>query len=196
MKVILFGGTGMVGQGVLRECLLDDRVERVLSISRSPVAQTHGKLEQAVVSDLFDLSGIAERMTGYDTVLYCLGVSSVGMQEPEYRRVTKDLTLSIAEVVEAQCGREVRWSPVQDGLGGSHLPSDCAHRADHRQAGARVCHDNRDHRPRDVQCRCGTGRPVEAAESEDLREPRHRQRRARAANAALTMEPGPRSCRS
>lgn len=109
MKVILFGATGMVGQGVLRECLLDDRVEQVLAIGRSPVAQHSPKLEQVIVPDLFDLSAVADRMAGFDAVLFCLGVSSVGMRESEYTRVTKDLTLSIAEVVLAQCGSDVRF---------------------------------------------------------------------------------------
>lgn len=62
MKVIVFGATGMVGQGVLRECLLDDRVEKVLVIGRAPVHQSAPKLEQAVVPELFDLSSVADRM--------------------------------------------------------------------------------------------------------------------------------------
>lgn len=111
MKVILFGATGMVGQGVLRECLLDDRVESVLAVTRSPLATPRdtptGKLEQLVLPDLFDLSTVAEKLKGHDTVFFCLGVSSVGMKEPAYTRVTKDLTLSIAETVREQCGDDV-----------------------------------------------------------------------------------------
>jgi uncharacterized protein YbjT (DUF2867 family) len=115
MKVIVFGATGMVGQGVLRECLLDDRVEKVLVIGRAPVHQSAPKLEQAVVPELFDLSSVADRMAGFDAVFYCLGVSSVGMKEPEYTRITKDLTLSIADVVQAQCGSGVRFIYVSGG---------------------------------------------------------------------------------
>jgi putative NADH-flavin reductase len=109
MKVIFFGATGMVGQGVLRECLLDERVERVLVIGRAPVPSSAAKLEQVVVPDLFDLSSVAGRMAGFDTVFYCLGVSSVGIKEPEHTRVTKDLTLSIADVVRERCGPDVRF---------------------------------------------------------------------------------------
>ena len=115
MKVIFFGATGMVGQGVLRGCLLDERVERVLVIGRAPVPSSAAKLEQVVVPDLFDLSSVAERMAGFDTVFFCLGVSSVGIKEPEHTRVTKDLTLSIADVVRERCGPDVRFIYVSGG---------------------------------------------------------------------------------
>jgi len=99
MKVILFGGTGMVGQGVLRECLLDERVERVLAVGRSPVGTTHAKLAETVRDDLFDLSGVRDRFTGYDACFFCVGASSVGMSDDEYRRITYDLTLAAAGTV-------------------------------------------------------------------------------------------------
>jgi uncharacterized protein YbjT (DUF2867 family) len=99
MKVILFGATGMVGQGALRECLRDDRVERVLVVGRSPVGTTDPKLREILRSDLFDLTPVAEDLTGYDACFFCLGVSSAGMQEAEYRRVTHDLTLAVATVL-------------------------------------------------------------------------------------------------
>lgn len=99
MKVILFGGTGMIGQGVLRECLLDDGVERVLSIGRSALGQEHDKLREIVRADLFDLSPIAADLEGYDACFFCLGVSSAGMSEADYRRVTLDLTLSVAKML-------------------------------------------------------------------------------------------------
>jgi uncharacterized protein YbjT (DUF2867 family) len=99
MKVILFGATGMVGQGVLRECLLDGGVERVTAIVRAPTGQADAKLEELVHADLFDLSPIADRLTGFDACLFCLGVSSAGMTEEAYHRVTYELTIAIAEVL-------------------------------------------------------------------------------------------------
>ncbi|WP_111765355.1 NAD-dependent epimerase/dehydratase family protein [Nakamurella deserti] len=99
MRVVVFGATGMVGQAVLRECLADGRITEVLTVGRRPAPQQHPKLIQLVTPDLFDLSGIADRLVGLDACLYCLGVSSVGMKEPAYRRVTYDLTISIAGVL-------------------------------------------------------------------------------------------------
>jgi uncharacterized protein YbjT (DUF2867 family) len=96
MNVILFGATGMVGQGVLRECLLDSEVESVLFIGRSAIEQQHEKLHQIVLKILTDLSSVENRLSGYDACFFCLGVSSAGMSEDDYRRVTYDLTLSVA----------------------------------------------------------------------------------------------------
>lgn len=96
MNVILFGATGMVGQGVLRECLLASDVQRVLSIGRSPIGQQHPKLIDLVQSDLFNLVPIESQLQGYDACFFCLGVSSVGMTEEAYRRVTYDLTFAAA----------------------------------------------------------------------------------------------------
>jgi uncharacterized protein YbjT (DUF2867 family) len=101
MRAILFGGTGMVGQGVLRECLRDDRVEHVLSIGRTPLGTSHEKLTELVRPDLFDLAEVREQLTGYDACFFCLGVSAAGLPEAEYRRLTYDLTLSAAGVVAA-----------------------------------------------------------------------------------------------
>ncbi|SEB32252.1 hypothetical protein SAMN04489727_0442 [Amycolatopsis tolypomycina] len=92
MRVVLFGATGMVGQGVLRECLRDERVEEVLAIGRSPAGTSHPKLREAVEEDLFAL----EPITGYDACFFCLGVSSVGVAPEEYERITYQLTLSVA----------------------------------------------------------------------------------------------------
>jgi len=105
MNVILFGATGMVGQGVLRECLLDQEVESVLSIGRSAIEQQHEKLHQIVLKILTDLSSVENRLSGYDACFFCLGVSSAGMSEDDYRHVTYDLTLSIA-------GTLVRLNPA------------------------------------------------------------------------------------
>lgn len=91
MHVILFGATGMVGQGVLRECLLDPRVEKVLSLGRTKTGQSHPKLEEADMRDLDSLD-----LAAYDACFFCLGVSSAGMSEDDYRRVTYDLTLDVA----------------------------------------------------------------------------------------------------
>jgi uncharacterized protein YbjT (DUF2867 family) len=99
VKVILFGATGMVGQGVLRECLLDAGVERVLAVGRSPSGARHGKVSDLVVPDVGDLAAHAAELTGFDACFFCLGVSSAGMSEADYRRITKDLTLSAAALL-------------------------------------------------------------------------------------------------
>ncbi|WP_212830929.1 NAD(P)H-binding protein [Catellatospora sp. TT07R-123] len=96
MRVVIFGATGMVGQGVLRECLLDDGVEAVLVVGRTPTGRTHPKLTEIVHADLYDLSPLADRLTGLDACLFCLGVSSTGMAEAAYTRVTYDLTMAVA----------------------------------------------------------------------------------------------------
>ncbi|MEU5865132.1 NAD(P)H-binding protein [Nonomuraea sp. NPDC047529] len=94
MRVIIFGATGMVGRGVLRECLLDERVTAVLTVGRSPTGTVHGKLREIVHADLSDLSPIEDELSGYDACFFCLGVSSAGMSERDYRRVTYDYTLA------------------------------------------------------------------------------------------------------
>ncbi|MGZ8832471.1 MAG: epimerase [Thermoanaerobaculia bacterium] len=99
MNVVLFGATGMVGQGVLRECLLDPHVERVLSIGRSATGQHHAKLREIVRPDLFDLSTLESELVGFDACFFCLGVSSAGMAEESYRRVTYDLTMAAARTL-------------------------------------------------------------------------------------------------
>ena len=99
MKVILFGATGMVGQSVLRECLLDDGVEGVLAIGRSSTGLTHPKLRELVRKDLFDFATAGTDLRGYDACFFCLGVSSAGMSEADYTRVTFDLTLGWAKAL-------------------------------------------------------------------------------------------------
>jgi uncharacterized protein YbjT (DUF2867 family) len=99
MKIILFGATGMVGQGVLRECLLDPDVERVLSIVRASTGRREPKLRELVHKDFFDFSAIENELSGFDACFFCLGVSSAGMKEAEYRRVTYDITLAAARVL-------------------------------------------------------------------------------------------------
>jgi uncharacterized protein YbjT (DUF2867 family) len=99
MKVILFGATGMVGQGVLRECLLDADVESVLAIGRGPTGQHHAKLREIVHGDFLDYSAIESELSGYDACFFCLGVSSVGMNEERYRHLTYDITLAAARTL-------------------------------------------------------------------------------------------------
>jgi uncharacterized protein YbjT (DUF2867 family) len=89
----------MVGQGVLRECLLDPIVQRVLSVGRSATGQQHEKLRELVLPDLSNLSSAASDLSGYDACFFCLGVSSAGMNERDYRRVTYDLTLGAARTL-------------------------------------------------------------------------------------------------
>ncbi|WP_067687255.1 NAD-dependent epimerase/dehydratase family protein [Nocardia jejuensis] len=99
MKVILYGATGMIGQGVLKECLADDRVEQVLAIGRSSLGISDPKLRDLVQSDPTDLSAIADELPQYDACFFCLGVSSVGMKEEAYRKITYDLTLAVARTL-------------------------------------------------------------------------------------------------
>jgi len=99
MKVILFGATGMVGQGVLRECLQAQDVERVLVIGRTATGQSHAKLHEIVHGDLTNYAAIEHALAGYDACFFCLGVSAAGMSEAAYTRVTYDITLAAAQVL-------------------------------------------------------------------------------------------------
>jgi uncharacterized protein YbjT (DUF2867 family) len=99
MKVILFGATGMVGQGVLRECLADPDVEKVLVVGRSALERSDPKLEEILHRDALDYGSIADRLGGYDACFYCLGVSAAGMSEADYRKITLDATLAAARVL-------------------------------------------------------------------------------------------------
>jgi uncharacterized protein YbjT (DUF2867 family) len=96
INVIITGATGMVGEGVLHECLIHPDVEKVLVINRRPVNITHPKLTEVLAADLFDLNSVEDKLSGYDTCFYCLGVTSLGLKEPDYYRVTYDLTLDVA----------------------------------------------------------------------------------------------------
>lgn len=99
MKVMIFGASGMVGQGVLRECLLAADVQTVLQVSRRPGVKQHAKLRDLVQPDLFDLKAVRDKLSGYDACFFCLGVSSTGMGEEDYSRLTFELTLDIAELL-------------------------------------------------------------------------------------------------
>ena len=99
MKVILFGATGMIGQGVLRECLLSPDVQLVQTIGRSATGGNNQKLREIVRQDLFDYSGMTADLTGFDACFFCLGVSSAGMKEEDYERVTYGITLAAAKTL-------------------------------------------------------------------------------------------------
>jgi uncharacterized protein YbjT (DUF2867 family) len=99
MKVILFGATGMVGQGALKACLGDPRVEQVLAVGRTPLAISHPKLRELTVASFTSFATVEAELTGYDACFYCLGVSSAGMEEAAYRRITYDFTLAAAQVL-------------------------------------------------------------------------------------------------
>lgn len=99
MKVLIFGATGMVGQGVLRECLLDPGVTRVVTVGRHPAGQKHPKLRELVARDLHDLSPLSSQLDGCDACFFTLGTTAAGKSEAEYSRITYDLTLSIARAL-------------------------------------------------------------------------------------------------
>jgi uncharacterized protein YbjT (DUF2867 family) len=99
VRVILFGASGMVGQGVLRECVADAGVEEVLVVSRTPMGSTPAKVREIVSADFFDWTGVEKEFAGFEACFFCLGVSAVGMKEAEYRRTTYDLTLGVAEML-------------------------------------------------------------------------------------------------
>lgn len=102
LNVIITGATGMVGEGVVHECLLHDDIEQVLVISRKPCGMVHYKLKEIIHSDFFDFSAIENQLTGYNACFFCLGVSSVGMKEPEYTKLTYDLTMHVAKTLSTK----------------------------------------------------------------------------------------------
>jgi uncharacterized protein YbjT (DUF2867 family) len=102
VRAIITGSTGMVGEGVLHECLLHPDVEAVLVINRKPCGLQHPKLKEIIHADFFDLSPVREQLTGYNACFFCLGVSSVGMKEAPYTKLTYTLTLHVATVLSQQ----------------------------------------------------------------------------------------------
>lgn len=101
LKVIITGVTGMVGEGVLFECLENPEVTEVLSVSRKHYDLQHAKLKELIVPDFFQLDQFAKSITGYDACFFCAGISSVGMKEEKYTRITYDTTLSFAKTLLA-----------------------------------------------------------------------------------------------
>src|SRR5215467_3008751 len=96
MKVILYGASGMIGQGVLRECLLDSDVGMVLSVGRTPLPQRNSKLQELIAPNLSDLSPHASQLSGYDACFFSLGTTAAGSTEEQYRRTNYDLPLAVA----------------------------------------------------------------------------------------------------
>jgi len=96
LNVLVFGATGMVGQGVLRECLLDPDVALVQTVGRTATGVTHPKLSEIVHADLMSYAAIEPRLVGFDACFFCLGVSSAGMSEADYERVTYGITMAAA----------------------------------------------------------------------------------------------------
>jgi hypothetical protein len=96
INAIITGSTGMVGEGVLLECLHHQYVESILVLNRRPCGVTHPKLTEIIHADFFNLLPVESRLSGYNACFFCAGVSSVGMKEPEYTRITYDLTLNFA----------------------------------------------------------------------------------------------------
>jgi hypothetical protein len=99
LRVIIFGATGMVGAGVLIECLDDPRVRSILTVGRRPAGISHPKLRELIRSDFFDYRDAQADLSGYDACFFCLGVSVAGMSEPDYYRLTYELTMAAAETL-------------------------------------------------------------------------------------------------
>ena len=99
MNVLILGATGMVGQGVLRECLLDGGVTRVVTLGRTPIGQSHPKLDDVIHRDLLHLEPVENQLRDLDACFYCLGASAAGSSEAEYTRINYDITLAVAETL-------------------------------------------------------------------------------------------------
>jgi nucleoside-diphosphate-sugar epimerase len=100
MKIVLTGATGMIGEGVLMECLKDDRITEILSVSRKPCGKTHPKLKEYIVPDFLSLKEDDEQLKGFDACFFCAGISSVGIDQKEYERITYDTTLHFAKALQ------------------------------------------------------------------------------------------------
>src|ERR1700688_1370409 len=111
LKAIITGATGMVGEGVLIECLNHPDVEQVLVINRKPGGVSHPKLREIIHGDFFELANIEPQLTGYDACFFCLRVSSVAMKQEEYRHLTYDLTLNVARTL-AKCNADLAFCYV------------------------------------------------------------------------------------
>lgn len=99
IRAIITGATGMVGEGVLHECLLNDNVESVLVIGRKSCGVAHPKMEELILPDLADLSATNDRLKGYNACFFCAGISSLGVKEPEYTHITYTITMHVAETL-------------------------------------------------------------------------------------------------
>jgi uncharacterized protein YbjT (DUF2867 family) len=99
MNILLFGATGMVGQGVLRECLLDSNVQLVVTIGRTATGQQNRKLREIVHEDLWNFATIESDLRNFDACFFCLGIASAGMTEEAYARITYGITIAVAETL-------------------------------------------------------------------------------------------------
>lgn len=99
MKVIITGATGMVGEGVLIECLENKQVIEILSLSRKSCGMTHPKLKECLIPDFMNIEQYAKELSGYDACFYCAGVSSIGMDEEKFTKITYDTTLHVAKTL-------------------------------------------------------------------------------------------------
>src|SRR6202012_2972221 len=102
IRAIVTGATGMVGEGVLMECLQHPQVEAVLVVNRKPCGVSHPKLKEIIHKDFFDVSPIESQLAGYNACYFCLGVTSLGKKEPEYYNLTYTLTMHFAQAVSRQ----------------------------------------------------------------------------------------------
>ena len=156
MKIILLGATGMVGKGVLRQCLLDPGVEAVLCIGRSPSGLSDPKVRDLVRPDMFNVDVNAAELEGYEACLFCLGVSSVGMSEADYTHLTYDLTMGWARVL-ARVNPALRFLYVSGmGTGGKSMWA---------QVKGRTERDILALLPRSVMIRLGALRPMHGERS-------------------------------
>ena len=104
MRIIITGSTGMIGEGVLLECIENPAIEEILSVSRKPAGIKHPKLKEYIVPDFLALKESDERLKGYDACFFCAGVSSVGMKEDVYKQITYDTTIHFAECLNPNPG--------------------------------------------------------------------------------------------
>ncbi len=111
MKVIITGATGMVGEGVLIECLENKQVIEILSLSRKSCGMTHPKLKECLIPDFMNIEQYAMELSGYDACFYCAGVSSIGMDEEKFTKITYDTTLHVAKTL-AQLNPEMVFTFV------------------------------------------------------------------------------------
>ncbi|NCI46361.1 NAD-dependent epimerase/dehydratase family protein [Sediminibacterium soli] len=119
IKVIVTGATGMVGEGVVFECLQNPEVSEVLVIGRRHFDYTHPKLKELLVPDFFSLSQYHDRWKGYDACFFCAGISSVGLNEEKYTRITYDTTIAFAKALLEENGKQMAFCYVS----GSHTDS-------------------------------------------------------------------------
>jgi hypothetical protein len=98
-KVIITGATGMVGKGILLECLDHQEIDEVLVIGRSTIGMIHPKLKEMIKKDFSDFADVADKLTGYDACFYALGISAAGLNEEQYRKITYDFTIALAKIL-------------------------------------------------------------------------------------------------